>query len=259
MTPPEPISNPMDLSTRRFLVTGASSGIGQAVAILLSRLGAKVVCADLNEAGLEDTRKLLTGDGHRLEKRDLRDLQGIAPWLAEIVQASGPLHGFVHAAGLPARYPLRALTPEVWREVFLINTEAALALAKGFAGRKICSAENASIVFISSVMAQAGSSAAAAYSLSKAALDGMARSLALELAPRKIRVNCVAPGFVRTPMLEKMEKSWEPAQAAQVLAQHPLGIGEPLDVANAVAFLLGDTSRWITGTVLVVDGGYLAQ
>jgi NAD(P)-dependent dehydrogenase (short-subunit alcohol dehydrogenase family) len=116
-----------------------------------------------------------------------------------------------------------------------------------------------SIVFISSVMASVGAPGAAAYSLSKAALHGLARSLALELAPVQIRVNCVAPGFVQTPMFDRMASSWDAEQRARVGADHPLGLGAPLDVAHSVAFLLADTARWITGTVLTVDGGYTAH
>ena len=87
----------------------------------------------------------------------------------------------------------------------------------------------------------------------------MARSMAMELAARRIRVNCVAPAFVKTPMFEHLEKLWDSSQYARVEALHPLGYGQPEDVANAAAFLLADTARWITGTVLVVDGGYTAQ
>jgi NAD(P)-dependent dehydrogenase (short-subunit alcohol dehydrogenase family) len=104
-----------------------------------------------------------------------------------------------------------------------------------------------------------GSPAAVGYSMSKAALVGMARSMAVELAPRRIRVNCVSPGFVRTPMHNKVAKFWDPEQEARITDLHPLGWGEPTDIANAIAFLLADTARWITGTVLTVDGGYTAR
>ena len=83
--------------------------------------------------------------------------------------------------------------------------------------------------------------------------------MAVELAPKKIRVNCVAPGFVRTPMYDKVAKFWDQEQEARITALHPLGWGEPEDIANAIAFLLADAGRWITGTVLTVDGGYTAQ
>lgn len=259
-TPTNPtLCNPMDLTGRRYLVTGASSGIGQATAVLLSRLGAKVACADINAEGLAVTRTLLHGEGHRMEVRDLKDLNGIPGWLGELVGGFGTLHGLVHAAGVPAPWPLKALSVEAWRGVFLINTEAGLSLTKAFQGRKAYAGENGSVVFISSVMAQVGTSLGAVYSMTKGALEGMARSLAIELAAKKIRVNCVAPAFVRTPMFECLERQWDSSQYARVEALHPLGYGQPDDVANAVAFLLADTARWITGTVLVVDGGYTAQ
>jgi len=253
------MTNPMSLSGKNLLVTGAASGIGRATAVLLSHLGATVACADIDAGGLEETRRLLHGDLHSLHVRNLKDLDDIASWLGEIVQNSGPLHGFVHAAGLAAPWPLRTLSAPAWRDVFLINTEAALVLTQAFNSRKVYSGDNGSVVFISSVMAQVGSPAAAVYSMTKSALEGMARSLALELAPKQIRVNCVAPGFVRTPMFDRVEQQRDSGYRARVEALHPLGLGQPEDVAHAAAFLLGDAARWITGTVLVVDGGYTAQ
>jgi NAD(P)-dependent dehydrogenase (short-subunit alcohol dehydrogenase family) len=252
-------ANPMDLTGRRLLVTGAASGIGQATAVLLSRLGAKVACVDINQRGLEETAALLHSDGHNLQVRNLKDLNGIPGWMAELVDGFGLLHGFVHAAGIPAPWTLRTASVDGWRDAFLINTEAALALTKAFHGRKIYAGDSGSIVFVSSVMGQVGTAPGAVYSMTKGALNGMARSLAIELAGRKIRVNCVAPAFVKTPMFDEVEQLWNAEQKARVEEMHPLGIGQPVDIANAVAFLLADTARWITGTVLVVDGGYTAQ
>jgi NAD(P)-dependent dehydrogenase (short-subunit alcohol dehydrogenase family) len=254
-----PDLHPMDLNGRRFLITGAGSGIGRATAVLLSHLGARVACADIDNRGLEESLSLLNGGGHCALVYDFRDLNGIAEWLGETARNFGTLHGFVHAAGIPAPWPLRSLSVELWREALTVNTEAALLLTKAFQGRKIYAGENGSVVFISSVMGSVGSAAASVYSMTKAALDGMGRSLAIELAGRKIRVNCVAPAFVRTPMLERVGASWDSEQRAAVEALHPLGLGFPEDIANAVAFLLADTGRWITGTVLIVDGGYTAQ
>ncbi len=115
------------------------------------------------------------------------------------------------------------------------------------------------MVFVSSVMALVGSPGSAAYSMSKAALHGLAKSLALELAPRRIRVNCVAPGYVNTPMYARLAGFWSPEERARVESDHPLGIGSPEDVAQAICFLLAPASRWITGCVLPVDGGYTAR
>jgi NAD(P)-dependent dehydrogenase (short-subunit alcohol dehydrogenase family) len=136
---------------------------------------------------------------------------------------------------------------------------SAVALAKAMHSKRVYAGDSGSIVFISSIMALAGSPGAIAYSMSKSALHGVARSLALEYAAKRIRVNCVVPGFVRTPLFDRTEKLWDPEQRKSVELQHPLGFGDPIDIAHAVAFLLADTGKWITGTALVVDGGYLAR
>jgi len=249
----------MELTNRRYLVTGAASGIGRATSVLLSGLGATLACVDLDQSGLRETGSLLVGQGHVFRTLDLLDLSSIPGWISGIAEEFGKLHGFVHAAGAPAPWPLKALSPPLWRRVLTVNTEAAMILSQAFQKRSIFAGEHGSIVFISSVIARAGSPAATAYAMTKAALEGFARSVALELARVPIRVNCVAPGFVQTPMLERMDALWGPEQLERVEALHPLGFGRAYDIACAVAFLLADTARWITGSVLVVDGGYTAQ
>jgi len=253
-----PPSHPLDLLGKHYLITGAASGIGSAVAVLLSRLGASLSLVDCDANGLQETIRL-TAAGPACYQFDLKDIGGIDRLVGDVVSKGGRLHGVVHSAGLQSIMPAKALTVEAWREIFAVNTESALALAKGMQSKKVYAGESGSIVFISSIMALAGSPGAIAYSMSKSALHGMARSLALEYASKRIRVNCVAPGFVRTPLFERTEKLWDAEQKRAVELQHPLGFGEPGDIANAVAFLLADTGRWITGTVLVVDGGYLAR
>jgi NAD(P)-dependent dehydrogenase (short-subunit alcohol dehydrogenase family) len=190
---------------------------------------------------------------------DLADVQGVDELIRRVVKANGPLHGLVHAAGTQSVMPAKDIKPDAWRHMLAVNTESALALARNMARKRVYAGGGGAVIFISSIMALAGSAGAVAYSMSKAALHGMARSLALELAPSGVRVNCIAPGFVRTPMLERLEQSWDTAQHDAVKALHPLGFGEPTDIAHAAAFLAAPTGRWITGTVLVVDGGYLAR
>jgi NAD(P)-dependent dehydrogenase (short-subunit alcohol dehydrogenase family) len=254
-----PTLNPLSLEGRRILVTGASSGLGRATAILASRLGATVVCNGRDGQRLEQTLHQLEGTGHSAQPFDLKAVDGIAAWLESIATSVGPLHGLVHAAGVQSVLPLHLASPARWKDALLVNVETAIALAKAFQGRRVYAGDHGSMVFLSSVMGQVGAPGRVLYSLGKGAVEAMMRSLALELAPRKIRVNCVAPAFVKTAMLDEMAKVWTDEQRTQVERLHPLGLGEPDDVAGAVAFLLADTGRWVTGTVLRVDGGYSAQ
>lgn len=252
--------NPLFLHGRHYIVTGAGSGIGRDTALLLHGLGARLSLVDQDETGLAASRaELIGGEPVAPQVADLSDIAEIEALVARSVADNGPLHGVVHCAGIQAINPVRTLQPEGWRKIFAVNTEAALMLGKAMSGRKHYAGDGGALVFISSVMASVGSVGAISYSMSKAALEGMARSLALELAPRRIRVNCIAPGFVRTPLFERTERLWDADAKKAVEDLHPLGFGEPRDVAGAVAFLLADTGRWITGTTLVVDGGYLAR
>jgi NAD(P)-dependent dehydrogenase (short-subunit alcohol dehydrogenase family) len=251
--------HPFDLSNSRILVTGAAAGIGRATCTLLASLGASIAALDRDEEGLASMLADLGGTGHTSHRIDLTDVASIPSFMTGVAQDGGALSGVVHAAGMSCISPTRLLAPDSYREVMLLNTEAALALLRGFQNRKVCRENGGSVVFISSVIGMVGSSGAAAYAMSKAALTGLAKSAALEFAPRRIRINCVAPGFVKTTMYDRLSSGWDDEQHRQVEAAHPLGLGEPADVANAAAFLLADASRWITGTVLVCDGGYTAS
>ena len=194
-----------------------------------------------------------------MEAVDLVQLgDGISVWMKEIAKSVGPLHGLVHSAGVHQALPLRFQSTEQLDTVMRINFLAAVQLAKGFRQRNVCTSPS-SIVFLSSVMGLVGQPGVSAYSASKGALIALSRSLALELVADGIRVNCVAPGQVRTEMAEQQQQSLTAEQFAAIEARHPLGLGRPSDVASAIAFLLADTGRWITGTTLVVDGGYTAS
>lgn len=250
-----PAANPLDLSGRTILVTGASSGLGRETAILLSELNARVVLQGRNADRLQETRRHLQGEGHTLSVFDLLASDRISEWLKSITAQTGPLHGFVHSAGTAVTLANRLLSAKRADDLIRTNLTSALMLAKAFQ-QKGCYTQGAAIVFLSSVVGLVGKNGASAYAATKAALIGVTRSLAVELAPERIRVNCIAPAMVRTEMFDRYAASAPPEQLAAEERHHPLGFGTPRDVAHAAAYLLAETGRWVTGTTLVVDGGY---
>lgn len=250
--------NPMSLEGKRILVTGASSGLGRACAEMISRLGGEVVLVARDETRLQQTLERLKGTGHRLEVFDLYDVEAIPGWLKGLAEGGKPLDGLVHSAGIQITIPIKIMKFTEYERLMTINLTAAYFLAKGFRQRGVCRAP-ASLVFLSSIAGIAGQTALSAYCASKAALQGLSRSLALEFAREGVRVNCVSPGLVETEMAEAMNKGLTSDQLEGIISGHPLGLGRPEDVAHAVAFLLANTGRWITGSNLVIDGGYTAH
>lgn len=250
--------NPLDLTGKRILVTGASSGIGRESAIFLSQLGATLIISGRDRVRLEQTHGQLAGGGHNVEPFDLDVGDKIPAWLLRVAEAGGPLHGLVHSAGITTTLPIRIQTAEQADRVMRTNWSAAWLLAKGFRQPKV-RAESGSVVFISSVVGMVGQPGLSAYASSKGALLALTKALAMELASEKIRVNAVVPGYVQTEMAENLGRILTVEQLDAIRGMHPLGIGSARDIASAIAFLLADTARWITGTALTVDGGYTAH
>jgi NAD(P)-dependent dehydrogenase (short-subunit alcohol dehydrogenase family) len=260
MTPSasEPPADFLGLAGKKLLVTGASSGIGRASAIEASRYGAQVILLGRRPEALQATADALTGTGHLVDPFDLADLDAIPDHIASIARDFGGLDSVVHAAGIHSARPLRMIDAAHLDGVIHANLSSAFLLAKGFRS-KLVTKRNPSIVFVSSVMATVGQPGVSAYAASKGALSALTRSLSLELARDGIRVNAVEPGIVSTEMTERLRAEVGREGFAQIESSHPLGIGQPADVARAILFLLSDAASWITGTSLVVDGGYTAQ
>ena len=205
---------------------------------------------------MKETSQLLEGDGHRIEPFDLTNFAEIPALFKKIAKQTGRLSGLVHCAGVHLARPLRFLTGEELTKVMRTNVDSAFALAKSFRQKRVC-VNGGSIVFLTSVSGLIGQAGETAYAASKGALIALARSLAVELAREGHRVNCIAPALVETKMAADMrDASYTKEQYGAIEAMHLLGVGKPEDVAAAVAFLLADTGRWITGTTLTVDGGY---
>lgn len=250
--------NPMEQSNNVVMVTGASSGIGQATCQLLNQLGATIVLVGRNQETLKVTRDTLDEKNHVISLFDFSKINSIEPWFENIIQQTGPLSGIVHCAGEQLLQPLKIVKTEDVERLMNVNVTSGLILAKAFRQRP-SHTQNASIVYLASVMGCVGSGGRSTYSATKGAVIAMTKSLALELVRDKIRVNCIAPAFVKTAMFEQTKKMVGDGVMNEVEKLHPLGFGEPIDVANSIAFLLSQASRWITGTTLFVDGGYTAQ
>jgi len=249
--------NPMSLEGRTILVTGATSGIGKATAVYLSKLGARVVASGRNQARLDQVMAELEGEGHIGRLFDLADLNAIVPWLKALCAEIGPLNGIAHCAGVQATRPIQAVKPDFVMDVLTQNLGAALMLAQAFR-LKACHGTPASLVYCSSSAALKTAPGNVVYASSKGGIVSAVKGLGVELVRDGVRVNAVAPAMVDTPMSDQFRTILSEENFQRVVDMHPLGLGRPDDVAAAIAFLLADTSRWITGSILSVDGGFLA-
>lgn len=246
-----------DLKGKKFLVTGASSGIGRETAKILVQMGSIVVGLDKDEYELEITNQMCGGNLSKISF-DLKNLDALYPTIQNVVDKIGKLDGVVNSAGVSYICPLKNINYQKLEEVVKINTYSAIELSKIFS-RSGINNKGGSIVFISSIFGLVGTQVNSGYSISKSALHGLTKSLSIELASRKIRVNCVAPGFVKTEMMYKTSEIMGDNYIENLNKLHPLGLGEVDDVANCVIFLLSNSSKWITGNIIKVDGGYTSQ
>lgn len=253
------MQNPMDLTRKRVLITGASSGIGRACAELAAQLGASVILVARRQHVLEEVRLgLEKPERHQCIACDVGDVAAIKGLVTEIV-AGGKLDGLVHAAGTMPLMPIGVVDQEVAKSAFCVNYFSFVELMKHCTKVGARNSGFSSVV-VSSVSYKVGWPAGSVYCGTKGAVSATVRSLALELAPKRIRVNAVCPSNIRTPLHDVSDTVAPPDEFYQKLAaQQPLGLGEPNQVALAVCFLLSDAASFITGVNLPVDGGYLAR
>ncbi|MFA5848434.1 MAG: SDR family oxidoreductase [Bacteroidales bacterium] len=242
--------NIFSLQGKSILVSGASSGIGRTIAIILSRQGANVFITGRNEQRLMETSRKLDGSGHNVIIADLTrgyDLQKISDKVT-------PLDGIVFCAGIIDYMIAKNIDMTSLDDIMTVNFKSQIALyQKLHQNRKLN--KNSSLVFISSVSAISAVPATLAYAASKAAINSSVRILASELAKSKIRVNSISPGLIESPLLQNSVLEKESIETS--FSKYPLGPGKEEDVANTAVFLLSDASRWITGTTIIVDGGYM--
>jgi NAD(P)-dependent dehydrogenase (short-subunit alcohol dehydrogenase family) len=243
--------NAFDLKGKTVLVTGASSGLGRQTAITASENGAHLIITGRDSTRLEETYRSLKGEGHLHILADLTILADID----RLVAGLPLLDGLVHSTGISELAPARYITEEIISRTFRISFDASVLLTAGILGKKKLAKGNSSIVFISSISTRYPFVGGAMYISAKAALEMYARVLALELASRGTRVNCVAPAFVRTPMLDETAGNFSREVVDKIEQRQLLGLGDPVDVANTIVFFLADASQWISGTNLILGGG----
>lgn len=235
------------LEGKRILVTGASSGIGRQIAISFAARGAACVITARREAELQSTLNAMAPGEHALLPADITDPEQ----RVRMADEAGMLDGVVHCAGTSVLSPIRLATEKHVRGLFALNYEGPILLTQRLLYRKAIRS-GGSILFLSSIAGHIGVAGVGVYSGTKAALLATVRCLAMELVKHRIRVNCLSPSLVHSPLLDLM------AQHVSVEAKeadHPLGFGTPEDVANAAVYFISDASRWVTGTTLVMDGG----
>ena len=247
--------NPFSIEGKTVLVTGASSGIGRASAIECSRMGATVLITGRNEERLSQTLSRLDtsfGASHQMIVADLTDEESLNTLVSQI----DILDGLVNNAGVNRVKPVTFIKQEDLEYVFKSNTWAAVNLTRLICKKKKLN-RNGSVVFTSSVSAFFNAPGRALYAGSKAALTSFMRSFAVELADKGIRVNAVHPGMIETKMiLENLTEE----ELLNNLKKYPLNrFGKPEDVAWAIIYLLSDASSWVTGTSVVIDGGFMLK
>jgi NAD(P)-dependent dehydrogenase (short-subunit alcohol dehydrogenase family) len=252
--------NPFSLEEKIVIVTGASSGIGRQCAISCSKVGASVVLFGRNHLRLKETIDLMEEPKkHSMHAIDLLEYEKITEIVKEIVSKIGRINGLINCAGISTTLPLNAISPVKMEEYFKTNVIGAINLTKGVIKQSNISETGGSVIFISSVMGVSGENGKTLYSMTKGSLIAAVKSMSIELANRAIRVNCISPGVVETPMSKNAVYSQDENSFNRIKNLHPLGLGQPEDVANACIFLMSDAGRWITGTNMIVDGGYLAR
>lgn len=239
--------SPFSLENKIILVTGASSGIGRATAMLCSELGATVILCGRNVERLDATHGELAGSGHIVVPGDLTD----AAARHTLVDAVPPLDGCVFSAGAAALVPMRMVSEKHLHSMFSVNYEAPVMLTQRLLAKKKIN-NNGSLVFVSSQAEHFAPIATGIYAGMKAALIATTRTIALEHAKQGIRANCVSPSYVDTPMLDKLQDT---SSLQNMIDITPLGLNDASDVANGIAYLLAPASRWVTRTTLVIDGG----
>jgi gluconate 5-dehydrogenase len=242
-----------DLDGKTVLITGGGSGLGLAIAKAITDAGAKVIIIGRREDALKTTCSEL-GDNAAYRVFDLSGTDKIPSLVDEIESSLGPVDVLVNNAGINLKKDILDVTDKEFETVVQVNLTAVFALTREVA-KKMAPRKKGNIIMISSMAAKYGIPKVVAYTAAKSAIEGMTRSMAVDLSPRGIRVNCIAPGFIKTAMSDTALDN-DPERKNKVLSRTPMGyLGQPEDVGFAAVYLASDAAKYVTGAVLPVDGG----
>ena len=236
-----------------YLVTGGASGIGLAVVEKLLADNKQIAVADLESERLDDFHQ--NHPSVKVFAKDLMTPNAPSELVTAVVQECGPIRGFVHAAGFDRMELLHLTKEETLDRLFCIHAKVPILMC-GKMSKRGNFQENASFAMISSLSAHEGAIGHASYAAAKGALEGFIAPAAAELAKKRIRLNAVVLGVVKTPMSESWISNLDEAQTNALQASYPMGIGTPVDVASMICFLLSKESKWITGQKIILDGGH---
>ena len=242
----------LGIKGKTFLISGGTSGIGRATTEMAIEYGARVIVIGRNSEKLSELKSRYNEQLLPLQL-DLLEADFLHR-LIEVLDREDEIHGFLHTAGISPTMPFNREKRNSWEQVMQLNVYAGLEISQRLLKRYRSSLS--SIVYLSSVMADLAEKAKGTYGMSKGALNAIARNQALEYAKFNIRVNTISPAVVNTPLTKNSIYRKSEESLADIRSRHPLGLGEPEDIANAALFLLSDASRWVTGTNLKIDGGY---
>lgn len=242
-----------DFSGERYVVTGASSGMGRDSALALAKAGAKVLAIGRNHDRLKEVSSYYPENIIPISV-DVCNIEAVESEIASFVTDYGKLNGAIHAAGIMGLTPLRNGNFEQAKKIMDVSFWAGIAILRLVTKAKYAEKETSTVLF-SSVCSQSAEKGMLAYAATKAAVNVAIRSIAKEIAPRGHRVNSVLPGWVISQMTDEAS---EFTDLKKIFDKHPLGPGKAEDVTGMILFLLSDKARWITGSNIVVDGGYLA-
>jgi len=243
------MNNIFSLSNKTILITGASSGIGKQTAIRCAESGAKLIISGRNKERLTETYSMLESDGHIMIPFDLNNIDEITAFASEMPE----LDGIMMCAGFSKTMLIKHNKPDYLKEAFNTNTFSNFNLVQALLKKKKIK-NGGSIVFISSVASHRPYPGNSIYSATKGAINSFSKVLAVELAPQKIRVNCIQPGII-LDLNTWQEGTISVEQWKQENDKMPLGFGKPDDIAYATIYLLSDASQWVTGSDFIIDGG----